>query len=274
MTTMPRAAAALALTLLALGGSLGACGSGDGDGRPSGAAQPAAGSRSDSRRVVVSAATSLKQAFTRYGEQFDGGDVRLSFAGSDALAAQIRQGIKPDVFAAANTKLPDQLFREGLVERPVRFASNELVLAVPADESAVSALDDLVQDGVTIAVGAGGVPVGDYTRTVLDRLPATQSKRILANVRSEEPDVGGIVGKLTQGAVDAGFVYASDVRGARGKLEAIELPNRLKPTVEYGVALVKGAENPAGGRAFVDGLLTGGGAEALRDAGFGRPTSP
>ena len=42
-------------------------------------------------------------------------DVELSFAGSDELAAQIRQGGKPDVFAAANTKLPDELHAEGLL---------------------------------------------------------------------------------------------------------------------------------------------------------------
>ena len=57
--------------------------------------------------------------------------MRASFAGSDELAAQIRQGVKPDVFASANTKLPDELFEEGLVEKPVVFAANELVLAVP-----------------------------------------------------------------------------------------------------------------------------------------------
>ncbi len=57
--------------------------------------------------------------------------VRLSFAGSDELAAQIRQGVKPDVYAAANTKLPDELNKEGLLSEPVEFATNELVIAVP-----------------------------------------------------------------------------------------------------------------------------------------------
>ena len=35
---------------------------------------------------------------------------------------------------------------------------------------------------------------------------------ILANVRSNEPDVAGVVGKVAQGAVDAGFVYVTDIR--------------------------------------------------------------
>ena len=38
------------------------------------------------------------------------------------------------------------------------------------------------------------------------------------------PTSAGIVGKLTQGAVDAGFVYVTDVDATDGELEAIELP--------------------------------------------------
>jgi molybdate transport system substrate-binding protein len=254
---------ALLAVLLAtpMGLSVSACGSDD--------ESPAA--TREKPELVVSAAASLKKALTSYGDQFESATVRLSFAGSDELAAQVRQGIKPDVFAAANTKLPDRLFKEGLVERPVSFATNELVLAVPADRPEVTSLDDLTGNDVTIAVGAEGVPVGDYTLKVLDGLPQAQSKAILANVRSREPDVGGIVGKLTQGAVEAGFVYRSDVEGAGGKLKAIELPDELKPTVEYGVAVVKGARNPAGAQTFVDGLLDGAGARALADNGFGAP---
>ena len=36
--------------------------------------------------------------------------------------------------------------------------------------------------------------------------------------------MAGVVGKLSQGAVDAGFVYITDVKAAGGKLTAIELP--------------------------------------------------
>ena len=226
-------------------------------------------SGSGSGQVIVSAAASLKTAFTDYGKGFDGTIVRLSFAGSDELAAQIRQGVKPDVFAAANTKLPDELFREGLVEKPVVFATNALVLAVPKDGQ-IASLEDLGEDGVELAAGAEGVPVGDYTRKVLARLDGDDGDRILANVRSNEPDVNGIVGKLTQGAADAGFVYRTDVLATDGRLRTIALPKALEPDVQYGVAVVKGAPNPEQARAFVDGLVDGAGAQALTRAGFGR----
>ena len=76
-------------------------------------------------------------------------------------------------------------------------------------------------------IGAESVPVGVYTREVLGGCPPAQEKKILANVRSEEPDVKGVVGKLTQGAADAGFVYLTDVD--RRALKAIELPPELQP---------------------------------------------
>src|SRR4051794_20445908 len=110
--------------------------------------------------LLVSAATSLKKAFTGYGEQFDSANVQFSFAGSDELAAQIRSGVKPDVFAAANTKLPDQLYKEGKVEKPRVFASNRLVLAIPAKGTDVSSIDDLTRSGIKIAIGSESVPIG------------------------------------------------------------------------------------------------------------------
>jgi molybdate transport system substrate-binding protein len=222
-------------------------------------------------QLTVSAAASLKQAFTAYGKGFEPATTRFSFAGSDELAAQIEQGARPDVFAAANTKLPDQLHEKGLVGKPVVFAGNRLVLAVPAESSKVQSLDDLEQDDVTLAIGQKDVPVGSYTRTVLDELPARERRAILANVRTEEPDVAGITGKLTQGAVDAGFLYISDVRGTDGKLKAIELSKDLQPDVAYGAAVVKGTKRPEEAKAFIDGLLTGEGAQALKDGGFEPP---
>jgi molybdate transport system substrate-binding protein len=231
----------------------------------------ACGGGSDTPPLTVSAATSLKTALTEYGRDF--GDVRASFAGSDELAAQIRQGVKPDVFASANTTLPDALYKEGMVEKPRVFAANRLVLAVPASGANVSSLEDLQKPGTTIAMGSASVPVGSYTRKVLANLPASESKAILANVRSNEPDVGGVVGKLSQGAVDAGFVYVTDVKAADGKLRAVDLPADLQPQVSYGVAVVKGAKHPEQAKAFVDGLIKGDGRKRLDAAGFLPPPS-
>lgn len=226
----------------------------------------------DRPQLTVFAATSLQRAFDAYGSSFKGADVRFSFAGSDELAAQMQQGSMPDVYAAANTKLPQQLFAKKLVERPIAFAANRLVLAVPAGSSRVRSIGDLSKPGIKLAIGSPAVPVGAYTRQVLSRLGPAQSKAILKNVKSEEPDVGGVVGKLTQGAVDAGFVYVTDVRAAKGRLRAIELPATLSPTVQYAIAIATGTKHAGEARRFVDGLLSGAGRRDLQAAGFAPPT--
>jgi molybdate transport system substrate-binding protein len=213
----------------------------------------------------VSAASSLKAPFSELG------GASFSFAGSDQLAAQIRSGGRPDVFAAANAQLPQALFHEGLVERPVAFAGNRLVVAVAPGSSQIVRIEDLARPGVAVALGAASVPVGAYTQRVLARLPAPVRAAIMRNVRSREPDVAGVVGKLTEGAVDAGFVYVSDVTASHGKVSAVELPPDLRPDVVYEAAVVKGTSHPAAARAFVRGLLSGRGSAALSRAGFRPP---
>ena len=216
--------------------------------------------------LTVSAAASLTDAFPQYGETIEG-EERFSFAGSDELAAQIRQGATPDVFASANTTYPEELRADGLVGEPVVFTRNQLVVAVPA-HSGLESVDDLAEPGLDLVIGAMGVPVGDYTREVLAGLPQADSEAILDNVRSEESDVKGIVGKLTQGAADAGFVYESDVAAAGDALRAIALPPDLEPEVSYGIAVVSEAGNPDGAQAFIDGLLAPDGQRILEDHGF------
>jgi len=239
-----------ALCLLIL---LGGCG-GDSDGGGAGG------------RLVVLGASSLTGAVGEYAESFPAAGVKPSFAGSDQLAAQIQQGVKADVFASADTEYPAELHKEGLVEKPRVFAANELVIAVPKG-SDVAKLSDLAKPGVKLVIGDPGVPVGDYTRTVLDRLPAAEREAILANIHSEETEVGSVVAKLEQGAADAGFVYVTDEQAAIG-LQAVPIPSELQPDVAYAAAVVSSSSDKPAAEEFLNGLVSGEGQEDLRRAGF------
>ena len=64
-------------------------------------------------------------------------------------------------------------------------------------------------------------------------------------MRSNEPDVAGVVGKVAQGAVDAGFVYVTDVEATEGKLKAIDLPGG--PQAAGGVRCRRGQGREASG---------------------------
>src|SRR5919197_3843540 len=217
--------------------------------------------------LTVSAAASLKDAFTACAQHFKQAKIRFSFAGSDELAAQIRQGANPNLFASANTKLPDQLYSEGKISEPQVFAGNKLVIAVPSD-SKITSIAELEKPGTSLVIGDASVPIGSYTREVLGHLPPAQEKAILADVKSEEPDVSSIVGKLTQGAADAGFTYVSDVKGTKGQLKAIDLPPSLQPNVAYGAGIVRGTPNQKQSQAFIDDVISGSCRQVMQTNGF------
>jgi molybdate transport system substrate-binding protein len=225
------------------------------------------GGGEDDPALTVLAASSLTEALGKYAKEFRGVAVRTSFAGSDQLAAQVRQGAPADVFASADTEYPQQLYREGLADKPRVFARNRLVVIVPA-EGDVASLSELTTPGVKIAIGDPSVPVGEYTRVVLSRLPAGERRGILDNARSEEPEVSSVVAKVASGAADAGFVYVTDAKAAAGEVRAVRLPERLQPEVAYAATVVRDSPEPAAARRYIAGLLSGAGAESLRRAGF------
>lgn len=190
---------------------------------------------------------------------------RYSFGGSNALAAQIAEGAPADVFVSADTRIPAKLHRSGLVERPVVFARNALTIVVPRSNPAhIRSVHDLERRGVKLVVAAPGVPAGDYTRVVLRRLHETA---VLKRVVSNETDVRDVLAKVALGEADAGFVYRTDARTARGTVRTIALPRRAQPTIAYAAAAVKGGHGAAA-RAFVRRLLAPAAQALLRRAGF------
>ncbi len=195
---------------------------------------------------------------------------RFQFAGSNQLALQITRGAPADVFASASPVYTQDLYRNGVVEKPRAFATNSLVLAIPRSNPAkIHSVEDLAKrPKLKLVVAGAKVPIGLYTREVLKRLGLL---RVLRKAVSQEPDVKGIVGKLALGEADAGFVYATDVRAASSRLIAIPLPKRSQPTVLYEVSVVKGSTNREGALEFVADLLSTDGRRELAKAGFGLP---
>ena len=222
------------------------------------------GDREADEPLTVFAAASLTEVFEDLAP-----DARFNFAGSDELATQIREGARPDVYAAASPRYAAELHEDGLVEAPRVFATNRLVIVVPAENAArVDALDDLSRDGIKLVIGAEGVPIGDYARTVLE---AARRTDVLEHVVSEEEDVKGVLGKVRLGEADAGFVYATDARAARDAVRTIELPAAIQAEVRHPVAIVHATERRAAAEQFVELLLSRRGRKLLEAAGFGPP---
>ena len=225
----------------------------------------AARDRTADNPATVLAAASLTEVLPAID-----GSARASFGGSNQLAQQARQGFPFDVFLSASPQYTQSLYAEGLVRKPVAFATNSLVLIVPRRNPArVKTVADLAKrPKLRLVVAAPKVPIGLYTREVLKRLGLL---RVLRKAVSLEPDVKGIVGKVALGEADAGFVYATDVRPVASKVTVIRFPRRAQPDVVYEAAIATSPRSLESAQGFMIELLGPAGRRALRSAGFGEP---
>jgi molybdate transport system substrate-binding protein len=226
-------------------------------------AQPAG-----SGKITVFAAASLTNVLPKIDPR-----AKYGFAGSDQLAFQIQQGAPADVFAAASPKYPELLYQQGLVQKPIAFATNTLVLIVPkANPAHIRTVDDLTKPGVKLVIGDASVPVGSYTRTVLKNLGLSDA--VLKNVVSDETDVRDVLAKVALGEADAGFVYITDAKTVRGKIGVIAIRASAQPKVVYEAAVVKSSKTKRADYAFLTRLIRPAGQKLLESYGFGPRPKP
>jgi len=250
----------LAAALLAAAG----CGGGD----SSGSAPPAGGT------LNVFAASSLTEAFTTladtYHAAYPGWTVKLNFAGSDQLAAQIEQGVPADVFAAASPKYPEVLQGKSLLGDTTNFATNTLVVVVPpANPAGIATVDDL-KNGAQLVVADPAVPLGAYTETVLSNLGIDESD---LHIVSKEQDAKSVLAKITLGEADAGFVYVTDALSAGDQAKRITLPDSAQATAVYPIGIVSSSNQPEAAQQWIDLVTRTAGQTVLRDLAFGPPPS-
>src|SRR5207344_1894383 len=191
---------------------------------------------------------------------------RYSFAGSNTLETQIKNGAPADIFASAAPLNTQRLFKASLVDKPVTFTANRLALIVPKDNPAdIHTVYDLKRKPVKLVIAGAAVPVGGYTRTVLKKMGLTS---VLSKVVSQETDVRAVTGKVALGQADAGFVYVTDARAVSDQVTVIRIPAWAQPRVRYEIAVVSTSTNKPAARAWIKGLLSPKGQTALKNAGF------
>ena len=213
-------------------------------------------------QLTVFAAASLTDVFPKIDPS-----PRYSFAGSNALAAQIALGAPADVFASANMTLPNQLHAKGLCSQPVVFTRNALVIVVAkANPANVHSVYDLAKSGVKLVVANPGVPVGSYTLQVLKNMNLTAS--VTRNIVSQETDVREVLAKVALGEADAGLVYSTDARTVPGQVTVLKIPAWAQPKVQYGICVVSKSGNKRAAQAFVSKVLGKAGQKRLLAYGF------
>ncbi|GAA4660629.1 molybdate ABC transporter substrate-binding protein [Streptomyces chumphonensis] len=235
---------------------LAACGAGGG------------GADAATTELTVLAASSLTDAFEQagaaYSEDHPGTTVTFSFAGSQELTAQVRQGAPADVIATASAEsMADVAADAG---EPVTFAENRLVIVTgEGNPHGVKTLADLADADLTVVLAAPEVPVGAYGQDVLDR------QGIDVEPASEEPNVRAVLSKVALGEADAGLVYRTDAATSPDTVDAVEIPDAQNAVAAYPAATLDAAEHPKEAAAFVEWLRGPRAQRILAEYGFQQP---
>ncbi|EST39043.1 hypothetical protein N566_04185 [Streptomycetaceae bacterium MP113-05] len=218
--------------------------------------------------ITVLAASSLTDVFDAAGTEYEKShpDTRItfSFAGSQVLAAQVSQGAPADVLATANTRTMESVGDD--TGQPVIFARNRLVIVVrEGNPEDIDGLEDLTDPGLKVVLAAPEVPVGGYSKKILDR------EGLDVEPVSRETNVRAVLSKVELGEADAGLVYRTDAVTAPGKVDAVAVPDGRNEIAKYPVATLNASEHSEAAQEFV-GWLTGADAQrVLREAGFQKP---
>ena len=220
--------------------------------------------------ITVLAASSLTEAFTTIAKQvqakYPGTTITLSFGASSDLSTQITQGKAADVFASASKKNMDAVVASKDADPPTDFVANTLEIAVPpANPGKITKLADLAKPGVKVGVCAAEVPCGAVAAQVF-----SNAKLAVKPVASLE-DVKSTLALVESGEVDAGLVYATDVRSAGTKVNGIAIPDDVNASTTYPIATLTHAKNAPLAKAFVAYVLSADGQRVLAADGFAKP---
>ncbi|MFE9252083.1 molybdate ABC transporter substrate-binding protein [Streptomyces sp. NPDC007088] len=267
-----RATAAVVTAVLA--GSLAACGNDHDEAtekRDPGATSSSAAKdvkESAKAKLTVLAASSLTDVFTSvksaYEKENPGITLTFSFAGSQELAAQVRQGAPADALVTADTKTMDGL--KGETGTPTVIAKNRLVIATgEGNPEKIGALKDLADSKLKVVLAAPEVPVGNYSKQVLDK------QHLKVKAVSQEPNVRAVLSKVELGEADAGIVYKTDAATAPDKVDAVDIPDAQNAVASYPAAALNGSKHTEATADFVRWLSGPEAQKILQGAGFQKP---
>ncbi len=226
--------------------------------------------------ITVAAAISMKDAMEALEKRFSARPgapkVACTLGGSGILEKQIEEGAPVDVFISAAPAEMNALEAKGLLLAGTRrdVTGNRLVLVVPAGSTVVKTVDDLKKPEVrTIAIGeTRSVPAGQYAAEALRNLKlfeVLQSKFVFAqNVRA-------VLAYVADRDADAGFVYETDAKISDRVAIATALPASSHTPIVYPAAVIRGSQNRAGARAFLEFLVSPDAQAILAKYGFTPP---
>jgi molybdate transport system substrate-binding protein len=207
----------------------------------------------DKSSITVFAAASLTNVLQELGDGFTKDasiPVRFSFAASSALARQIENGSRADMFFSADLEWMNYLESRKLIQPATRHdvVGNQLVLIAPADSKIVLKIQPHFALAATLGKGRlatgdpDSVPVGRYAHEALANLGVWDevSARL---VRTDS--VRSALAFVDRGEAALGIVYTTDALVDKKVRVVDTFPAATHMPIVYPAALTVGAKSDA-----------------------------
>lgn len=170
----------------------------------------------------------------------------INNAGSSTLVQQLVDGAPGDVLITADEKNMNDAKEAGVVNDPVQLASNVMVMVVPSGNPGnINSIEDITDES-TFVLCDPQVPCGTVSESIIE------SKGLDITADSLEHQVADVLGKVTSGEADAGWVYATDAAATGDTVEGIEIEGAEEFTNGIFGAVVSETENPESAQQLLD----------------------
>ena len=226
--------------------------------------------------LIVFAAASMTETLTEIAELYKNvaPNVTLvfNFDSSGTLKTQIQEGADVDLFISAAPKQMNQLDSSKdadanpdgldfvLQGSRINLLENKVALAVPSgNPKNINSYDDLaagLKDGtIFLAMGNSDVPVGQYTKKILDYYELSEDDLAAKGCVTYGSNVKEVTTQVSEATVDCGIIYATDAFSAG--LQVVDTATaEMCGQVIYPAAVMNVSKNPEAAQAFLD-YLTG-----------------
>jgi molybdate transport system substrate-binding protein len=248
------------------------------------------GSVASAQSVDLIAAGSLTLALGQVANAFTaktGIKVTQTYSPSGTIRQQIEAGLRPDVFASADTASPATLEQEGLAGPVDVFAYNQIVAVVRTGfgqtVSSSNLLNVLLDPNTKVGTSTPVAdPLGDYTQRIFQKADAivpgatatlvSKRNELVANPNAPPVPAGAnnLVYFLdTTKTVDIFISYITSAAQATAldpTLRIVALPRELVVPAPFGLTVLNGASPD--GRKFAEYILSSPAQRILASYGF------
>lgn len=224
--------------------------------------------------VAANATAPFNELMEEFEKTHPNVDIEATYAGTQIVRTQLEQGANADLFLSADLGHIEAVQQQDLVNDFFPVSLNSVTIVVPKDNPLeVDSLEDLGTKDIKLVIGTDTVPIGIYSREVLNNANAKYgdnfSQQAMDHVVSFETNVKQVLQKVSLGEAEAGMVYPTDITPDFAKnVTEVEVPEEFNIVATNYISVPNKAPNTELAEEFMEMMLSDKGQEIFKKHGY------